>query len=281
MAAGTSSAGVSAATSNAAADQNVAVLQALVPGAAESSRAAAAAPAAQTQPAGPATDSHKGPSAAARVEGSPQAAASLHTARLATAGAAQQGTAVKWEAAAAVLGPVAASSGGSALQSANQARPVAALQSQAVTGAAAPATCMAPVSSGLALSPASPAVLVPPRGVQLSLEGAAPGVAAEALETALQRADATVSGELAPKIMEELVAAAQAVPESVLAARAEQVGHGMRSYFLSRCNLLLHLLVSAALLRHAFASELQSSAGWQPAVVAFQHCICTGGSLHA
>lgn len=101
---------------------------------------------------------------------------------------------------------------------------------------------MAPLPSSLALSPASLAVLGPLRGVQLSLEGAAPGMAAEALEAALQKADATVSGELAPRVMEELVAAAQAVPEPVLAAKAQQVGHGMGACPLDRCNLLLHFL---------------------------------------
>eukprot|EP00891_Asterochloris_glomerata_P008401 jgi/Astpho2/8401/Aster-x1496 len=148
---GASSGAVSAAISDAAADQDVAVIQAHVSGAAESSRAAAAAPAAQAQPAGPATHSHEGPSAAAGVEGSPKAAALLHSAQRAIAGPTQAATAL------------------------------------------------------------------------LSLEGAAPGMAAEALEAALQKADATVSGELAPRVMEELVAAAQAVPEPVLAAKAQQV----------------------------------------------------------
>ena len=173
------------------------------------------------------------------MEGSPKAAALLHSAPLASAGATQQAPAARGEAAAAGLGPVATSSGDGALQLASQTRRAAALQSQALTAAAAPATGMAPLTSALALNPASPAELGLLRGVQLSREGAAPGMAAEALEAALQRADADVSGELAPTVMEELVATAQAVPEPVLVANAQQVGHGMGSSCLSRCNSLL------------------------------------------
>ena len=147
---------------------------------------------------------------------------------------------MRGQAAAAGLGPVAFPPGGGALQSASQTRPAAELQSHALAAAAAPATCVTPLSSGLALSPASPAVLGPPRAVQRSLERAAPGMAAEALEAALQRADATVSGEVAPRMTEELVAAAQAVPEPVLAARAQQVGHGMGSGSLGHCTSLQH-----------------------------------------